>query len=77
MQYNHQLQKSTKTELQKLLAVLPIYIYFFFITIHTILTKDSLIATGLSIFSLIIFTAMTTLLLYTYIMNKKQAQDHK
>lgn len=41
------------------------------------MTKDSLIATGLSIFSLIIFTAMTTLLLYSYIINKKQAQDHK
>jgi hypothetical protein len=60
-----------------LVSSLPIFIYFIVLSIHTIMTKDSLIATGLSIFSLIIFTAMTTILLYTYIMNKKQAQDHK
>jgi hypothetical protein len=60
-----------------LVSSLPIFIYFIVLSIHTIMTKDSLIATGLSIFSLVIFTAMTTLLLYTYIINKKQAQDHK
>lgn len=60
-----------------LVSSLPIFIYFIVLSIHTIMTKDSLIATGLSIFSLIIFTAMTTILLYIYIINKKQAQDHK
>lgn len=60
-----------------LVSSLPIFIYFIVLSIHTIMTKDSLIATGLSIFSLIIFTAMTTILLYSYIINKKHVQDHK
>ncbi|PTE72436.1 hypothetical protein BUZ01_05980 [Staphylococcus gallinarum] len=72
MQYNHQLQKSTKTELQKLLAVLPIYIYFFFITIHTILTKDSLIAKSISAVSFIIFATMFLLALRNIFENKKR-----
>ncbi|PTJ74947.1 hypothetical protein [Staphylococcus kloosii] len=60
-----------------LVSSLPIFIYFIVLSIKTIMTKDSLIATGLSIFSLIIFTAMTTILLYSYIINKKHVQDHK
>ncbi|AVQ34785.1 hypothetical protein [Staphylococcus kloosii] len=60
-----------------LVSSLPIFIYFIVLSIHTIMTKDSLIATGLSIFSLIIFTTMTTILLYSYIINKKHVQDHK
>lgn len=72
MQYNHQLQKSTKTELQKLLVVLPIYIYFFFITIHTILTKDSLIAKSISAVSFIIFATMFLLALRNIFENKKR-----
>jgi hypothetical protein len=60
-----------------LVSSLPIFIYFIVLSIHTIMTKDSLIATGLSIFSLIIFTTMTTILLYSYIINKKHLQDHK
>lgn len=72
MQYNHQLQKSTKTELQKLLAVLPIYIYFFFITIHTILTKDSLIAKSISAVCFIIFATMFLLALRNIFENKKR-----
>lgn len=72
MQYNHQLQKSTKTELQKLLAVLPIYIYFFFITIYTILTKDSLLAKGISAVCFIIFATMFLLALRKIFENKKR-----
>ncbi|MCD8871450.1 hypothetical protein V2W23_11840 [Staphylococcus gallinarum] len=72
MQYNHQLQKSTKTELQKLLAVLPIYIYFFFITIHTILTKDGLIAKSISAVCFIIFATMFLLALRNIFENKKR-----
>lgn len=60
-----------------LVSSLPIFIFLIILSIHTIVTKDNLIAIGLSIFSLIIFTVMTTLLLYTYIMDKKQLQNHK
>lgn len=60
-----------------LVSSLPIFIFLIILSIHTIVTKDNLIAIGLSIFSLIIFTVITTLLLYTYIMDKKQLQNHK
>ncbi|MBF7019705.1 hypothetical protein ISO99_07230 [Staphylococcus sp. 18_1_E_LY] len=60
-----------------LVSSLPIFIFFIIMSIHTIVTKNNLIAISLSICSLIIFTSLTTLLLYTYIMHNKQLKDHK
>lgn len=60
-----------------LVSSLPIFIFFIIMSIHTIVTKSNLIAISLSICSLIIFTSLTTLLLYTYIMHNKQLKDHK
>lgn len=53
------------------LATLPIFLYFIITSIHTIITKDSIWAICLSIFSLMIFTSMLTLVAYKYVNYKK------
>ncbi|KKI63844.1 hypothetical protein UF66_0333 [Staphylococcus cohnii subsp. cohnii] len=49
-----------------------LHLFFIGLSIHNILTKDDVVATCLSIFSLIIFTSMLTLVVNKYIEYKKQ-----
>jgi len=49
-----------------------LHLFFIGLSIYNILTKDDVVATCLSIFSLMIFTSMLTLVAYTYMNYKKQ-----
>ena len=62
------------SELFKTMLPITVLLHLFFIglSIHNILTKDDVVATCLSIFSLMIFTSMLTLVAYTYMHYKKQ-----
>lgn len=71
MNNNHS-QPNTKNITAIFLTTLPIFLYFIITSIHTIITKDNIWAICLSIFSLIIFTSMLTLVAHnTYVNYKK------
>ncbi|WP_436855555.1 hypothetical protein [Staphylococcus caeli] len=65
-------QPNTKNVGAIFLSTLPIFLCFIITSIHTIVTKDSIWAISLSIFSLMIFTSMLTLVTHSYVNYKKQ-----
>lgn len=69
-----QKRNQPNSKLFKTMLPITVLLHLFFIglSIHNILTKDDVIATCLSIFSLMIFTSMLTLVAYTYMNYKKQ-----
>lgn len=69
-------QKNAKPNSKLFKIMFPIatliHIFFIILSIHNILTKDDVVATYLSIFSLMVFTSMLTLLVNKFIEYKKQ-----
>ncbi|MGD6886780.1 hypothetical protein [Staphylococcus shinii] len=69
-------QKSIQpnSTLFKIMFPITVLIHLFFIglSIHNILTKDDIVATCLSMFSLIVFTSMLTLVMNKYVNYKRR-----
>lgn len=70
---NYKKHKQNPKIMKSILSIsVLLHICFIALSIYNILTKDSLIAISLSIFSLMIFTSMLTLFANTYMIHKNK-----
>ena len=71
------IHKNSKTFKSEDLSSLPIIIFFIILSIHNILTKDSIIFLSFSILSLIVFILILILEIKSYLKRRRNDKDSK